>query len=46
MRKYFEIYVNDRHYETVYDDQEIIKISCDLVNAYGVNPDDIKIIEK
>lgn len=41
---WYEILVNDRKYTDVYDEQEIIRVSCDLVNGCGVNPDDIKVI--
>ena len=28
---------------TVYDTQDIIKITCDLVNGYGIDPDAIQV---
>ena len=46
MRRWFEIYVKDEYYDAVYDEQDIIKLSCDLVNGAGVNPDDIKVVTK
>ena len=44
---YFEITVNESdlfcYRKVVYDTQDIIKVSCDLVNGYGVNPENIVI---
>ena len=42
---WYEIKVNGREYATVYDTQDIIKVSCDLVNGDGVDPDDIEVVE-
>lgn len=42
---WYEIFVNGKKYTDVYDTQDIIKVSCDLVNGCGVDPDDITVIE-
>lgn len=42
---WYEIYVKDDKYCDVYREEDIIKVSCDLVNGYGVDPEDIKIKE-
>ena len=48
-RLYYEVIASGDHCGdivfdiTVYDTQDIIKVSCDLINGYGVNPDSIKI---
>lgn len=36
--------VKGNKYKDVYDEQDIIKTSCDLVNGYGVDPDDIEVV--
>ena len=41
---WFEILVENVKVADVYDEQDIIKVSCDLVNGNGVNPDDIRVI--
>lgn len=43
---WYEIYIKNEKFDDAYSDEELIKISCELVNAYGVNPDDIKVIDK
>lgn len=42
---WYEILVNGEKKADVYDTQDIIRVSCDLVNGYGINPDDIEVIE-
>lgn len=42
---WYEIKVNDKKVTDVYDEADIIKVSCELVNAYGVNDEDINVIE-
>lgn len=42
---WYEIRVNGKKYTDVYDTQEIIRVSCDLVNGSGVEPDDIEVVE-
>ena len=48
-RIYYEIiasgeYAGDIVFDiTVYDTQDIIKVTCDLINGYRVNPDSIRV---
>lgn len=41
---WYEIKVKGEKYTDVYDEQEIIRVSCDLVNGCGVDPSDIEVI--
>lgn len=41
---WYEIRVNGEKFTDVYREEDIIRESCELVNDYGVNPDDIEII--
>lgn len=43
MREYYIIKVNGEEYTTVYDQNDIVKVSCDLVNGCGIDPDAITI---
>lgn len=41
---YYDIIIKGTVYKnTVYDSNDIIKVFCDLVNGYGINPDDITV---
>ena len=48
-RIYYEIIASGEHagdivfYITVYDTQDIIRVTCDLINGYGVNPESIHV---
>lgn len=42
---WFEILVDGVKKADVYDTQDIIKVSCDLVHGCGVDPDDITVVE-
>lgn len=41
---WYEIKVKGVKVADVYDTQDIIKISCDLVNGRGIDSDDIMVI--
>lgn len=41
---WYEIKVNGEKRMDVYSEQEIIKAFCDLVNGYGIDPDDIEVV--
>lgn len=43
MRRWYDIYVNGQLFDSVYDEQDIIKVSCDLVNGSGVDPEAIEV---
>lgn len=48
-RIYYEIIASGEHAGdivfdiTVYDTQDIIKVTCDLVNGYGIDPESIQV---
>lgn len=42
---WFEIYAKGKKLADVYDEQEIIKTCCELVNGEGISPDDIEVKE-
>ena len=42
---WYEILVKGKKVADVYDTQDIIRVSCDLVNGDGVDPDTIEVIE-
>lgn len=41
-RIYYELKHNGKLYFTAYDSQEVIKRFCDMVNGYGIDPDEIE----
>lgn len=41
MTKYYELIHDNRVFYTVYDEQEIIRAFCEMVNGYGIDPEQI-----